>query len=78
MTNNNNVNDTVEASTTSAILPIDLVPHIPLLNANNTRELFRTAFTTNSTGLIDEVFLICNVAYGMQASSKPSVPPKPI
>jgi hypothetical protein len=30
--------------------------------------LFRTAFTTNPTGLIDEVFLICNAAYGMQAS----------
>src|ERR1700692_3463169 len=35
---------------------------------NNTRELFRTAFTTNPTGLIDEVFLICNAAYGMQTS----------
>jgi hypothetical protein len=65
MTNNNNVNSTIDAST---ILPIDRVPHIPLLNANNTRELFRTAFTTNATGLIDEVFLICNAAYGMQAS----------
>jgi hypothetical protein len=68
MTNNNNVNDTVDASTTPAILGIDRVPHIPLLNANNTRELFRTAFTTNPTGLIDEVFLICNAAYGMQVS----------
>jgi hypothetical protein len=68
MTNNNNVDDTVDASTTPANPPIDRVPHIPLLNANNTRELFRTAFTTNPTGLIDEVFLICNAAYGMQAS----------
>lgn len=68
MTNNNNVDGTVDASITPANPPIDRVPHIPLLNANNTRELFRTAFTTNPTGLIDEVFLICNAAYGMQAS----------
>lgn len=68
MTNNNNVNDTTDASTTPAIPPIDRVPHIPLLNANNTRESFQAAFTTNPTGLIDEVFLVCNAAYGMQAS----------
>lgn len=68
MTNNNNVNNTVDASTTSTILPIDQVPHIPLLNANNTRELFRTAFTTNPIGLIDEVFLIYNATYSIQVS----------
>ena len=68
MSSNNNVNDTADASTIPAISPIDRVPHIPLLNANKTRESFRAAFTTNPTGLIDEVFLVCNAAYGMQAS----------
>ena len=68
MTNNNNVNDTTDASTTPAIPPIDRVPHIPLLNANNTRDSFKAAFTTDPTGLIDEVFLVCNAAYGMQAT----------
>ena len=67
MTNNNNVNDTAVASTTSVIPPVDRVPHIPLLNANNTRELFRAAFTTNPTALIDEVFLVCNAVYSMQS-----------
>ena len=60
---NNTVNDTVDARTT----PIDRVPYTPLLNANNTGELFRAAFTTNPTSLIDEVFLVYNAVYGMQA-----------
>ncbi|KAH7304115.1 hypothetical protein BKA65DRAFT_531325 [Rhexocercosporidium sp. MPI-PUGE-AT-0058] len=66
MTNNNNINDTVDAPTTPTIPLIDRVPHIPLFNANNTRESFKAAFTTNPTGLIDEV--LCNAAYGMQAT----------
>jgi hypothetical protein len=65
---NNNANDTTDASITPAIPPIDRVPHIPLLNANKTRESFRAAFTTNPTSLIDEVFLVCNAAYSMQVS----------
>jgi hypothetical protein len=68
MTNNINANDTADASTNPVIPSIDQVPHIPLLNANKTRESFRAAFLTNPTGLIDDVFLVCNAAYGMQAS----------
>ncbi len=56
-----------DASATPATSPIDRVPHIPLLNANNTRESFRAAFTTNPTSLIDEVFLVYNAVYGIQA-----------
>ncbi|KID81191.1 retrotransposon nucleocapsid protein [Metarhizium guizhouense ARSEF 977] len=46
--------------------PIDRVPLCPLLNASNTEEAFRNAFTTNPTGLMKEVFLVCNAAYSMQ------------
>lgn len=68
MTNNNNASDTTNAATNPTTLLIDRVPHIPLLNANNTRELFKAALITNPTALVDEVFLVCNAAYNMQAS----------
>ncbi|OAQ57621.1 reverse transcriptase [Pochonia chlamydosporia 170] len=46
--------------------PIDRVPPCPLLSASNTEETFRNAFATNPTGLMKEVFLVCNAAYSMQ------------
>lgn len=46
--------------------PIDRVPPCPLLNASNTEETFRNAFATNPTGLMKEVFLVCNAACSMQ------------
>jgi hypothetical protein len=46
--------------------PVDRVPPCPLLNASNTEDTFRTAFTENPTGLMKEVFLMCNAAYSMQ------------
>jgi hypothetical protein len=47
--------------------PVDRVPPCPLLNASNTEETFRNAFAANPTGLMKEVFLVCNAAYSMQA-----------
>ena len=67
MTNDINTNSITDAST---IPPINQVPHIPLLNTNKTRELFRAAFSTNLTALINKVFLICNTTYSMQALIK--------
>jgi hypothetical protein len=46
--------------------PIDRVPPCPLLNASNTEEAFQNAFATNPTGLMKEVFSVCNAAYSMQ------------
>lgn len=51
----------------AAPTPIDRVPPCPLLSASNTEETFRNAFTANPTGLMKEVFLVCNAAYSMQA-----------
>ncbi|KAG7403226.1 Retrotransposon-derived protein PEG10 [Fusarium oxysporum f. sp. rapae] len=50
----------------AAPTPIDRVPPCPLLSASNTEETFRDAFAANPTGLMEEVFLVCNAAYSMQ------------
>ncbi|KAJ6436324.1 mRNA 3 end-processing YTH1 [Purpureocillium lavendulum] len=46
--------------------PVDRVPPCPLLNESNTEETFRTTFAANPSGLMKEVFLVCNAAYSMQ------------
>lgn len=51
----------------AAPTPIDRVPPCPLLSASNTEETFRNAFAANPTGLMKEIFLVCNAAYSMQA-----------
>lgn len=52
--------------TGSTTISADRVPPCPLLSASNTEETFQTTFAENPTGLMKEVFLICNAAYSMQ------------
>jgi hypothetical protein len=69
MTNINN--DAPLTSVTPAatpIPPITRVLEITLLNANKAVdvETFKAAFAINPSGFIEEIFSVCNVAYGVR------------